>query len=61
MFGTNIRDGVDYELNNDCLNKGWIVDNVVQRSSGVKMIVCKNDVWDRYATGISMFILVHMP
>ena len=29
VFGTNIRDKVDNELNNDCLNKGRIVDNVV--------------------------------
>ena len=38
VFGTNIRDGVDYELNTDCLNGGQIVDNVVQRSPCAKLI-----------------------
>ena len=33
----------DNELDTDCLNEGQIVDNVVQRSSCVKLIVCKND------------------
>ena len=38
VFGTNIRDKVDNELNNDCLNKGRINDNVVQQSPGANLI-----------------------
>ena len=38
VFGTNSGDGVDHDLNNDCLNGGQIVDNVVQWSPCAKLI-----------------------